>query len=85
MHYSGQAGKARKAAMVGQEREFEDFAEAVSLTDLVETAEEVFRENGSPTALAQEVLGRLQRNDFTESRKVLFFIYMKTFREASTV
>ncbi len=82
MHYSRQAGRARKAAIAGRESEFGNFAETVSLKDILETAEEVFRENDSPTPLAQEAIKRLERTEFTESRKMLLFIYRNAFLEA---
>jgi hypothetical protein len=82
MHYSGQAGRTRKTATASLEAEFRDFADTVSLPDILATAEEVFCEYDSPTSVAQEAMKRLQRSKFTESRKRLLFIYRNVFLES---
>jgi hypothetical protein len=82
IHYSSQAVRARKAAVVGKETEFRRFAETVSLEDVLQAAQGLLRENNVPAAMTQETMERLHRARFTESRKMLLFIYRNAFLEA---
>lgn len=54
----------------------------MSLNDILETGVAVFREGNSPAAVTEEAMMRLQRSAFTESRKMLLFIYREAFLQA---
>lgn len=79
MHYSGQAGSARRNAIAGHEKEFDAFARSVSLQDILDVAAEVFSGEGESPDQAQETLGRLRRSELTASRKMLLFAYRSSF------
>lgn len=82
IHYSGQAVRARKAAVAGRVGEFRTYSATVSLETVMQVAEGLLRENNVPAAMTQETMERLQRARFTESRKMLLFIYRNAFLEA---
>lgn len=80
IHYSGQAGGARAAGIVGYEDDFEQFRSSVSLEFLLATAEEVLNES-VPARLRDETLARLARSHLSESRKQLMFNYKLAFED----
>jgi hypothetical protein len=79
IHYSGQAGPARNAAVVGQEGSFQAFSHSLSLDAVLTTAEEVLKAARVPAAFRDETLTRLMRRQLTTSRKKLMFSYKVTF------
>jgi|GEM_PF-6965397 hypothetical protein len=79
IHYSGQAGPARNAGIVGREDSFHAFRESVSLEDVVATAEEVLRASRVPANIYDDTLARLARSQLTTSRKKLIFNYKVAF------
>ena len=82
IHYSGQAGLARRAGIRGHEASFEQFRGSVSLERVLVTAEEVL--NASvPARFRDETLARLARTELSESRQQLIFNYKLAF-EAQT-
>jgi hypothetical protein len=81
IHYSGQAARARKTAVAVLVAEFRRYAKTVSLGDVLQVAEELLRENNVPAAMTHETMERLRRAKFTESRKMLLFIYRNAFLE----
>jgi hypothetical protein len=79
IHYSGQAGLARKAGIRDYEGAFETFRSSVSKEDLVTTAQDVLRSARVPADISAETLSRLDRFDLTASRLRLIFIYRLAF------
>jgi hypothetical protein len=79
MHYSSQAGRARKAAIVGHEDSFQAFRDSVGLEDLVSTANDVLTSARVPSEIRDETLSRLERSQLTASRQRLIFIYKVSF------
>jgi hypothetical protein len=78
IHYSGLAGAARAAGIVGHEDSFEQFRGSVSLEALLATAEDVLNES-VPAWLRDKELARLARADLSESRQQLIFNYKLAF------
>jgi hypothetical protein len=79
MHYSGQAGRARRAAIEGHEDGFEAFRGSVTIKDVATTAETVLRETHVPTEMCEETLSRLSKNQLSISRLQLIFCYKLAF------
>lgn len=79
IHYSGQAAAARKAGVVGREREFEEFKKSVSLDDVLSNAEKVLVGAGMPSEARAETLRRLANARLSESRRQLIFNYKTAF------
>jgi hypothetical protein len=78
MHYGAWA-RARDAEVEGQEAAFLEFADTLSMQDIVDVADEVLRENSVPDALSAETIARLGKAQLSESRKKLAFIYSRVF------
>ncbi len=78
IHYSGQAGLARAAAIAGHEDDFEKFRNSVSLELLLATAKDVL-DKSVPANLRDETLARLARSKLSLSRKQLIFCYKLAF------
>jgi len=79
IHYSCQAGSARKQGIVGREGEFATFKGSVSLQDVIDTASDVMTSAGVPGELRGATLTRLARSELTTSRQQLLFIYKTAF------
>jgi hypothetical protein len=79
MHYSGQAGRARRHRIVGREAAFSLFRDSISMDDILDTAKAVLSSAGASRELETETLARLARNELTESRRQLLFIYKEAF------
>jgi hypothetical protein len=79
IHYSGQAARARKAAIAGQEAKFEAFKSTVTLEDVLNEAESVLVQAQLSPEYRARTLARLARKNLTESRLQLMFHYMTTF------
>lgn len=79
IHYSGQAGSARSAGIVGREDTFEAFKDSVCHDDLFATAQDVLASARVPGKIRDETLSRLKRFALTMSRKRLIFNYKVTF------
>jgi hypothetical protein len=79
IHYSGQAGRARSAGIVGREDSFRAFRDSVSLEDVIATAEGVLRAARVPAEIRDETLSRLARSQLTTSRQQLIFNYKVAF------
>ena len=79
MHYGGQAAKARKAGIAGQESSFEAFRATVSLRDILAKAEEVLRSAHVPVGDQDRTLAKLARSELTTLRKQLIFNYKVAF------
>ena len=79
MHYSGLAGQARAAGIVGHEVGFEEFRSSVSLEDVLATAMDVLTESAVPAALRDETMARLADGQLSESRKQLMYNYKLAF------
>jgi hypothetical protein len=78
IHYSPLAGAARASGIVGHEDEFEQFRASVSLDVVLATAREVLNESVPPN-VRDQTLGRLARQQLTESRQKLIFNYKLAF------
>lgn len=78
IHYSGQAGRARAAAIAGHEDVFEKFRNSVSLELLLATAKDVLNKS-VPANLRDETLARLAESELSLSRKQLIFNYKLAF------
>jgi hypothetical protein len=78
IHYSGQAGRARAAAIAGYEDNFEKFRNSVSLELLLATAKDVL-DKSVPPNLRDETLARLAGSELSLSRKQLIFTYKLAF------
>jgi hypothetical protein len=83
LHYSPQAAAQRGAAVRHREREFSDFAETMTLADIVDVANAVMQENSIPSPIVRETLQRLHAARLTESRKKLAFSYKAAFADLS--
>ena len=81
IHYSGLAGSARAAGIVGHEADFAEFRESISLESIIATAAEVLAES-VPERFTEAALVRLRRAQLSESRRQLAFNYKLAF-EAS--
>lgn len=81
MHYSGQAGAARNAAVAPHRVAFSEFSAAWSTQELLGVAAEVMTENSLPVAIIEETLARLRSATWSESRKKLAFIYLRAFEQ----
>ena len=79
IHYSGLAGRARSAEIVGREEAFEAFRGSVSLEDVVATAEAVLRESHMPIEMCNKELSRLSKSQLSTSRQQLIFSYKLAF------
>jgi hypothetical protein len=79
IHYSGQAGSARAAGIVGREDTFEAFKDSVSHDDLFATAQDVLASARVPAKIRDETLSRLKRFALTMSRQQLIFNYKVAF------
>jgi hypothetical protein len=78
IHYSGQPGRARAAAIVGHEDDFEKFRNSVSRKLLLATAQDVLNKS-VPANLRDETLARLEGSKLSLSRKQLIFTYKLAF------
>lgn len=78
IHYSGQAGRARAAAIAGHEDDFEKFRNSVSLELLLATAKDVLNKS-VPANLRDKTLARLAGSELSLSRKQLIFNYKLAF------
>ena len=78
IHYSGQAGRARAAAIAGHEDDFEKFKNSVSLELLLATAKDVL-DKSVPANLRDKTLARLEGSKLSLSRKQLIFTYKLAF------
>jgi hypothetical protein len=78
IHYSGQAGRARAAAIAGHEDDFEKFRNSVSLELLLATAKDVLNKS-VPANLRDETLARLAGSELSLSRKQLILNYKLAF------
>ena len=74
IHYSGQAGPARTAAIAGHEDDFEKFRNSVSLELLLATAEDVLN-TSVPANIRDETLALLAGSELSLSRHQLIFSY----------
>lgn len=79
IHYSGQAGRARKHAVKGHTDEFLALSEQMTIDDILRTAQLVFAESTASASLRAEISNRLSRTALTESRKRLLFAYRARF------
>ncbi|MEO7189900.1 MAG: hypothetical protein ABI051_02475 [Vicinamibacterales bacterium] len=79
IHYSGLAGRARSAGIVGREDGFEAFRDSVSLEDLVATAGAVLSATSVPAAMREEIMTQLAREQLSTSRQHLIFNYKSAF------
>jgi hypothetical protein len=79
MHYSGQAGRARSAGVVGREDSFRAFSGLISLKDVVATAEDVITAAHVPSKIRDDTLLRLAKSKLTTSRQQLIFNYKNAF------
>ena len=79
IHYSGQAGLARSAVVVGREDSFQAFSGSVSLEDVVATAEDVLKAAHVPSEIRDDTLSRLAKSELTTSRQQLIFNYKVAF------
>lgn len=79
LHYSGQAGRARRAAIVAHEDAFRAFTSSVTLDTILTAARITLRENDVPPSLIESTLARLGRARLTESRMRLLFAYKLAF------
>lgn len=80
IHYSSQAAGARKAGVVGREREFEAFKDSISVDDLLRDAESVLVNAGLPAAYRDATLSKLATSNLSESRRQLIFTYKTAFK-----
>ena len=78
IHYSGQAGRARAAAIAGHEDDFEKFKNSVSLELLLATAKDVL-DKSVPANLRDKTLARLEWSKLSLSRQQLIFTYKLAF------
>jgi hypothetical protein len=81
IHYSGQAGRARAAAIAGHQDDFEKFRNSVSPQLLLATAKDVLNMS-VPANLRDETLARLARiarSELSLSRQQLIFNYKLAF------
>jgi hypothetical protein len=79
IHYSGQAGLARKKAIVGREDSFRAFSGSVSLEDVVATAKDVLKAARVSSEMSDGTLLRLGKSQLTTSRQQLIFNYKLAF------
>ena len=79
LHYSGQAARARAAAIKGHEEGFRAFRDSVSLADVLGTAGDVLATAGVPPAIRDETLCRVRTGRLTTSRQQLLFHYKTAF------
>src|SRR4051794_3759659 len=79
IHYSGQAGLARSAGIVGCEDSFQAFSGSVSLEDVIATAEDVLKAAHAPSEIRDDTLSRLAKSRLTASRQQLIFNYKVAF------
>jgi hypothetical protein len=75
LHYSPVAARHRISAVVGREREFSDFKNAVSQEDLIATLAGPIGD----VALRERCAARLAKRPLTESRLRLLFAYKQAF------
>lgn len=79
IHYSGQAGLARKRSIVGRGAGFGAFRNSVSRDDVVATARDVLACARVPAMIVEETLSKLKRFQLTSSRQQLMFSYKEAF------
>jgi hypothetical protein len=65
IHYSSQAGSARRAGIAGREDSFQAFRGSVSLQDVVATAETALMAAHVPSEISDETLSRLAKSQLT--------------------
>ena len=83
IHYSSQAGRARRAGVVDHEDSFQAFRGSVSLEDVVATAEAPLETAQVPSEIRDEMLSRLAKSQLTTSRQQLIFNYKVAFEKMS--
>lgn len=79
IHYSSQAGPARRTGVVGHEDIFQAFRGSVSLEDILATAEASLKAARVPSEIRDEALPRLAKSQLTTSRQQLIFNYKIAF------
>jgi hypothetical protein len=79
IHYSVQAGLARRAGIVGREDTFRAFSGSVSLEDVIATANDVLQAAHAPSEIRDDTLSRLSKSELTTSRQQLIFNYKLAF------
>lgn len=75
LHYSSQASRSRRLAIVGREDEFAEFKRRPWRDKILSTAQAVLVENEVSQELRRSTMERLYRASFTESRQALLFTY----------
>jgi hypothetical protein len=73
IHYSSQAGPARRAGIVGHEASFQAFNGSVTLEELVASAATTLETAGVPSEFRDEALKRLAKSELTAFRQQLIF------------
>jgi len=79
IHYSSQAGPARRAGIVGHEASFQSFNGSVSSEDIIVSAAATLEASGAPSEFRDETLARLTKSQLTISRQQLIFNYKMAF------
>jgi len=79
IHYSGQAGRARKAEATRQESSFKEFQGSVLKQDLAATAKEILTDASVPKEIREKTLSKLGSFSLTTSRQQLLFHYKLRF------
>jgi hypothetical protein len=83
IHYSSQAGRARRAGVVDHEDSFQAFRGSVSLEDVVAAAKAALETAHVPSKIRDETLSPLEKSQLTTSRQQLIFIYKEAFEKMS--
>jgi len=79
IHYSSQAAAARKAGIVGHEREFAAFTTTVSLRDVLRDAEATLVRAAVPSEYRAATLSKVAKSNLSDSRRQLMFYYKMAF------
>ena len=80
LHHSGQAARYRNEAIAGKEKEFGEFCQTIALEQVIKTADTLL-DKYDMGFFKSETIERLNKSDFSESRKKLIFIYKTRFGE----
>ena len=79
IHYSNQAGPARRAGIRGHEERFRAYKDSVLQADLIAAAEVACQAARVPPSLREETLSGIAKSAVTLSRQELAFNYKLAF------
>jgi hypothetical protein len=81
LHYSSQASSSRSKHIEGKEKAFQYFSHNMKKEDILTIAKNTMGQADFPEDMKNEILVRIAKGNFTDSRKQLLFAYKEIFQK----